>query len=338
MESVAQAKESDTGPVRRILCIDGGGILGTFPAAFLASIESELDRPIAEYFDLIAGTSTGGILAIGLGMGLTAAEVLDLYERRGPEIFGAHANPLINRALGISRTLRRVVSSKYTSDGLRTVLGAVLGNRRLGESRTRLVIPAWDPACQTVYIYKTAHHPRLKRDYKALAIDAALATSAAPTFFREHVTGESVGLIDGGVWANNPIAIAVVEAIGLLGWNASQLRVLSLGCLAETYSLPKSAGLSTIGLKLTKLFMDGQSHGAMGMAKLLTGHEHYQEAVFRIDQVVPSNKFEMDDVRMIPDLKGMGYAKARDRISVLSPVFFEQSAEPFIPEYQLMEE
>ena len=74
--------------MRRILTIDGGGIRGTFPAAFLAELEQELDRPIGSYFDLIAGTSTGGIIAIGLGMGLTAKEISRLYEEKGPAIFG----------------------------------------------------------------------------------------------------------------------------------------------------------------------------------------------------------------------------------------------------------
>ena len=183
------------------------------------------------------------------------------------------------------------------------MLHDVLDDKRLGESKTRLVIPAWNPACQAVYIYKTAHHERLTTDYKALALDAALATSAAPTYFKEYVRGDGVGLIDGGIWANNPIAIAVVEAVGLLGWNPSQLRVLSLGCLSETYSVPKAAGWGTLVSKVKTLFMDGQSHGAMGIAKLLTGHEHYQEIIHRIDQVVPYNKYHMDDIRLIPTSK-----------------------------------
>ena len=76
------------GQIRRILSIDGGGIKGTMPAAFLAGLEEELGQPIGRYFDLIAGTSTGGIIALGLGLGRTAKELLDLYERRGPLIFG----------------------------------------------------------------------------------------------------------------------------------------------------------------------------------------------------------------------------------------------------------
>ena len=69
---------------RRLLCIDGGGILGTFPAAFLAELEQHLDRPIGSYFDLIAGTSTGGIIGVGLALGHSASEILGLYESRGP--------------------------------------------------------------------------------------------------------------------------------------------------------------------------------------------------------------------------------------------------------------
>lgn len=74
--------------VRRILSIDGGGVLGTFPASFLAELEEKIDKPIGSYFDLIVGTSTGGIIAIALGLGHKASEILELYEQHGPRIFG----------------------------------------------------------------------------------------------------------------------------------------------------------------------------------------------------------------------------------------------------------
>jgi patatin-like phospholipase/acyl hydrolase len=73
--------------MRRILTIDGGGIKGVFPAAFLATLENELGAPIGDYFDLIAGTSTGGIIAMGLGLGLTARELHGLYRDAGRRIF-----------------------------------------------------------------------------------------------------------------------------------------------------------------------------------------------------------------------------------------------------------
>ena len=200
------------------------------------------------------------------------------------------------------------------------------------------MVPAWNPVAQSVYIYKTAHHQRLKTDFRSLAVDAALATAAAPTYFRQHVTQHDVGLLDGGVWANNPVAIAVVEAIGVLGWAPESLHVLSLGCLEETYTVPKWAGLGTLGAKAIKLFMDGQSHGAMGMAKLLTGHEHDRNAVYRINHTVPYNAYPMDDSRTIQDLKGLGHSKGRDRLPVLEPVFFDVPAENFTPVYQLSED
>jgi patatin-like phospholipase/acyl hydrolase len=87
--SVLDVSMGNEEPIRRILTIDGGGIVGTFPAAFLAALEDNLGKgPIGQYFDLIVGTSTGGIIALGLAMGLPAAEVLRLYEEQGPTIFG----------------------------------------------------------------------------------------------------------------------------------------------------------------------------------------------------------------------------------------------------------
>ena len=326
-------------PMRRILCIDGGGILGTFPAAFLAGLEQHLQgRPIGSYFDLIAGTSTGGIIAIGLAMGLRASDLLDLYEKRGPEIFGQGRGTVADFIFDKLRLGRQLVVNKHDSDPLRKVLTDTLGSKCIGAARTRLLIPAWNPVARTVYIYKTAHHARLRNDYKSLAVDAAMATAAAPTYFRQHITQHAVGLTDGGTWANNPTALAVVEAITMLGWPRESLHVLSLGCLEETYTISKRAGIGTLGSKIIKLFMDGQSHGAMGIAKLLTGHEHERTAIHRINHAVPYNAYKMDDTRVIQDLKGLGFSFARDRQPVLDPVFFSHPAEAFTPVYVLDQE
>jgi patatin-like phospholipase/acyl hydrolase len=320
---------------RRILCIDGGGILGTFPAAFLAGLEQHLNRPIGSYFDLIAGTSTGGIIAIGLAMGLRASDLLKLYEKHGFEIFGDGPSSMANYVHRKIRAVRWCYRRKHDPGPLRAVLHEALGDKRIGDARTRLVIPAWNPVARSVYIYKTAHHSRLRNDYKSSAVDAALATAAAPTYFPQHITEHAVGLVDGGIWANNPVAIAVVEAITLLGWPGNSLHVLSLGCLEETYTIPKWVGIGTLGTKLVKLFMDGQSHGSMGIAKLLTGHEHERTAIYRINHVVPYNTYKMDDSRVVQDLKGLGHSFARDRQAILDPVFFTGPAEAFEPVYAL---
>jgi hypothetical protein len=324
-------------PVRRILCLDGGGIMGTQPASFLAALEDGLARPIGAYFDLIAGTSTGGILAIGLALGLPARRLLQLYVERGPLIFGQAGQRLPASLARLWRSVRHVVAPKHDADLLRRELEAVLGQRRIGEAQTRLLVPAWDPSYRSVYIFKTAHHPRLKTDYDRLALDAAMATAAAPTYFRRHVTADQVGLLDGGVWANNPIALAVVEAIALLGWPGSSLRILSLGCVNEVYAIGASPGWGTLAKDMARLFMDGQSRGALGMAKLLTGHEHEHDAIFRCCPDAPKDFFRLDDTRRIAELQGMGAAAARKERPRLEPVFFQHPAERFEPVYKIKE-
>ena len=328
-------KENDGIEKKRILCIDGGGVLGTFPAAFLAELEKHLDHPVGKYFDLIAGSSTGGIIALGLGMGISAAEMLKFYEKRSCEVFGKDHGALISFLLRKIQGVKWCFLRKYNSESLRTILHDVFGGKRIGEAKTRLVIPAWNPVANSVYIYKTAHHPRLKTDYKSSVVDTALATSAAPSYFRQHVTQHGVGLIDGGIWANNPVAIAVVEAISMLNWPRESLRVLSLGCLEETYNIPKYAGLGTLNSKIINLFIDGQSQGAMGMAKLLTGHEHENTAIYRVNQTVPYNTYKIDNAKTIQDLKGLGHSKGRSWQPDLESIFFDKPVEAFKPYYKL---
>ncbi len=323
--------------IRRILSIDGGGILGTFPVAVLAELEQNLEQPIVSYFDLIAGTSTGGILAIGLNMGLSASELLDFYEKRSYEIFGQNNGKFANALCRYLQGLHWIYRSKYRSDVLRNVLKDALGDKIIGDAKTRMIIPAWNSVAQGVYIYKTAHHKKYKTDHKSLALDAALATSAAPTYFASHITQQDASLLDGGIWANNPIAIATVEAIAVLGWPRESLRILSLGCLKEAYSIPKRAGLGNLGPKIITLTMDGQSQGAMGIAKLLTGHKFDRTAIFRIDHTVPFSAYKMDDTSVVQDLKGLGHAIARERLPELEPIFFQELAEKFLPVHELNE-
>ena len=193
----------------RILSLDGGGIKGTFSAAFLATLEELTGKSVVRHFDLIAGTSTGGIIALALGLGLPAQEVLGFYLEHGPKIFPVTG---IRR-----RAFRHWVRSKHRVDALRTAVSEILGDRRLGESQTRLVIPAFDAVSGDIRLFKTAHHPRFKLDYRELASDIALATSAAPTYFPVFHSGDGGRFMDGGIWANNPTAVAVTEAVGVLG-------------------------------------------------------------------------------------------------------------------------
>jgi len=322
-----------TSPIYKILSLDGGGIRGMFPAAFLAKLEEHLDAPISSYFDLIAGTSGGGIIAIGLGLGLSAKDIMTLYELHGRAIFDQQHGRLRNSIRQWLRGARHWINTKYSSQPLKDALIEILGDRKLGESQTRLVIPAWHPMLERVYIYKTAHHPRLETDYKSLAVDAAMATAAAPTFFRPHLTTDAIELVDGGVWANNPIGVAVIEAIGTLNWPRDRIKILSVGTTNDVQGPSPLSGKLSMASSLARLFLAGQSHSALGTAKIVTGHGHNHTAIWRIDQSAPLGRYTMDDTARIEEIKNRAFAEAREQLPGLRRHFFDRLAKPFLPFY-----
>lgn len=306
---------------RKILTIDGGGIKGLFPASFLASIEEKIEGNISEYFDLIVGTSTGGIIALGLGLGFSAKEIQEFYEIYGPEIF--KGNPFL-------KFFQKFVSTKYTNKGLKKALDETFGTRKLGESKNRLVIPSFNLETGEVYVYKTAHHTRFQRDYEELAVHVALATSAAPTFFPVHYTSSGVPLVDGGLWANNPMGMAAVEALGVLQWPNDSIKILSIGCTTEAFKSRRNGGQLPWAPKIADIFMASQSSSSLGTAQLLVGHTN----VKRVNPVVPSGKYGLDTFKEIQSLKGLGASEARKELPNISD-FFLKKVEPFIPEYIL---
>ena len=154
--------------MRRVLSIDGGGIKGALPASFLATIEESTGERINDHFDLIAGTSTGGIIALGLGLGFTASAIRDFYLDDGPKIFST---------FGAFASLRQLRRAKYDPDPLRDALMRIFGDRLLGGSQTRLIIPAFDSTLGSVRVFKTSHHPRLEIDHRMKVIDVAMATA-----------------------------------------------------------------------------------------------------------------------------------------------------------------
>ena len=298
------------------MAIDGGGIKGVFPASFLAAVEDSIQDNVSNYFDLIVGTSTGGIIALGLGLGLSAREILAFYEEFGPRIFTD------NHRLGWFKP-------KYNSTPLREALETCFENMKLGDSHKRLVIPSLNLENGEVYIFKTAHHPRLQLDFRQKAVDVALAATAAPTYFPTHQLPTGTPLIDGGLWANNPVGMAVVEAISVLEWPMNSLKVLSLGCTTEPLNINQGRnnprGLSYWIRKLFDVFMHAQSHSSLGTARLLVGHDN----VIRIDPGMPQGRFSLDGTEEICSLKGLGNSEARHALPTLREVFLRIPAEPF---------
>lgn len=280
------ADHHDDDPHRfQILALDGGGVRGIFTAALLAGIEQDTGHSVLEHFDRVVGTSTGGIVALGLGAGLTPLEILEFYVSENRRIFA-------NRMRW--RLARQPFVAKYRATALKAALQRTFGEKLLGESVVPLVIPSFNLGENDVYLFKTPHHERLKRDYRVPMWAVAMATSAAPTYFPAFcLPDEHVRLIDGGVWANNPAMVGVTEAISMFDRQLVDLRVLSLGTTSELKlgrSRLNNAGLLGWGLSAVNVLLDGQSAAAFKQTQHLVGVDH----AHRLDPLAPRELASLD--------------------------------------------
>jgi hypothetical protein len=250
----------------QVLALDGGGVRGIFTAALLAGLEEDTGRKVLDHFDLVVGTSTGGIVALGLGVGLTPRRILDIYLDENRKIF---ANPLR------WRILRRPFVAKYRPKRLQAAVQRTFGETLLGESAVPLVIPSFNLGENDLYLFKTPHHERLKRDHRVPMWAVAMATCAAPTYFPAfQLPGAHVRLIDGGVWASNPAMVGVTEAVSMFGQPPECVRVLSLGTTSRMKlgrSELNNGGLLRWGFNAANVFLDGQSAGAFAQVQHLVG-------------------------------------------------------------------
>ncbi|HEV2671235.1 MAG TPA: patatin-like phospholipase family protein [Gemmatimonadales bacterium] len=202
----------------RILSIDGGGIRGIIPAMVLAELEHRTGRPTCELFDFIAGTSTGGILALALtkpdGAGKpawSAAQLIELYEREGSTIF----SPAWHRWLIIG-FLYDLFFVRYSARHIEQVMRRYFGDTRLSEASVPLLITAYELHKRDPWLFKSEQAKR-KDDHDFPMWQAARATAAAPTYFPPLRLPAPppygwYALIDGGVYAQNPAMSAYVEA------------------------------------------------------------------------------------------------------------------------------
>lgn len=315
----------------RILAIDGGGIRGIFPAAVLAGLERRFTGgiSIARYFDLIAGTSTGGILALGFGAGYPATELLKLYVERGNEVFPPYPENWLGRLLRRIAALRQYVLYSYDTVGLERLLSEVLQKRKIGDSGNRLLIPSFEGRHSEVYVFKTPHHGDFVTDLHESMITAALATAAAPTYFRPYMKGGYVH-VDGGVWANNPAMLALVEALTSFDVRREDIRLFSLGCGDEPFIVTKRQirwGGILPWRRIIFAAMRLQSLNAVNQARLLIGPER----VIRLDAPAEPG-IGMDDWRRACAL----LPGAADRALVsegaqIAAMFLESEAEPYVP-------
>jgi len=303
-----------------------------FPAAALAALERAYTggRSIADFFDLIAGTSTGGILALGLGARLSAAKLLDLCVARGCEIFPPFSDNRLGRIRAWLRDQWQYARYIYDSEALRHLLTEQLGERLFGESRSRLCIPAFEGRHSEVFVFKTPHNRDYKTDRFERMVDVALATAAAPTYFKP-LAHNSYTLVDGGVWANNPIMLAVIEALICFNIGPDQIDVLSLGCGVDRYVVSQ-AEIANGGIwhwkKIMGAAMRLQSLAATNQARLLLGPPQ----VMRIEPPEFTPPIRMDDWRrsvaaLLPAAERALAASGSD----IAQIFLREPASEYVP-------
>jgi patatin-like phospholipase/acyl hydrolase len=275
---------SDRSSSYRILALDGGGIRGLMTAIWLERLESELGRPIREDFDLIAGTSTGGIIACGLVAGLPASRMVSLYRDRGRDIFPAAPSRLWNR---LGRIFSEGPSApKYSDEGLARVLKQVFEDRRLAEvpKGKLLLVTSYDTEARNPLVLKST-----KREHENLRLwEVAKATSSAPTFFPAHVLtlgDRQIPLIDGGVVANNPTACAIAEAVRMnealpeTGCRLADFVVASFGTGDTTRPISakeaREWGVLEWALPIIEVLMDGANDAVDYVSSFLVPKDRY---------------------------------------------------------------
>lgn len=214
----------------QILALSGGGFRGLYTARILADIEQSIGEPVARRFDLIAGTSIGGILALALACEIPASRMVNLFERHGADIFRKR------------RSLIGMLRASYDPTPLRNLLSedGLFGARVLGGCKHRVIIPSINYSSGQPVLFKTPHAAKLIRDHAFRLVDIALATSAAPTYFPRHVFDNNQ-YVDGGLFANAPGLLALHEAETVLGWTVSNVHLLSIGTMSSLFTVnPKN--------------------------------------------------------------------------------------------------
>lgn len=227
-QDLPEADREDDQPFY-VLALSGGGFRGLYTATILKELEAAFGSPLARHFDLICGTSVGGLLALGLGAEIEAAKLCAKFEENGEKIFDSQN---IGRKL-----VGRWTCARHDGNGLKETVNEILEDRLFGDMRHRILIPTVNFTTGLAATLKTPHHPRLERDWKWKAVDVALATTAAPTYF--PLFQNEVGTFcDGGLVANAPGLLGLHEAKHLLGVKPNRVRVLSVGTLSCGFTMP----------------------------------------------------------------------------------------------------
>ncbi|MGA1872994.1 MAG: CBASS cGAMP-activated phospholipase [Thermoplasmatota archaeon] len=296
----------------KVLSIDGGGMRGVIPCMVLKDIEEITGDRISDLFDLIGGTSTGGLITLGLTKPgakgrpeFSAKDILELYEKHGTRIFHRSVWRKIESAWSL-------LDEKYSTKGLDEVLEEYFGDARLRDSVKPVIIPSYEIESRCAWFFRS-ERAKVSRSYDFLMKEVARAASAAPTYFQPaKLMAEGdldyYALIDGGVFANNPSLCTYVEARTLFP-EAEDILFLSLGTGELTrrisYDEAKGWGLANWAHPILNVMFDGQSDTVDYQMEKLLQHSGSRRRYFRFQTRLDSGMDDLDDAseENIHDLK-----------------------------------
>ncbi len=353
MTTEEQTPNLEQGHPIKVLSLNGGGVRGLYTITLLANLEALIEKrekrenvKIGEYFDLIAGTSIGGILALGLASGKSARELQDAFEANAQKIFPTKRF----KKKQWWNLLRRSI---YDSEPLyETVKNMIAEDLKFEDLKTRVMITSVNLSTGKPKFFKTPHNPNFTFDREIRLIDAAMATSAAPTYFKPHYI-EKLGhyFADGGLVANNPSFVGIREVLidmknDFPNAKPEDVHVLNIGTLSEDYCvspavLSKNCGkgylsLWNMGERIVLTTMTANQHLQRFMLlrefKALNIEKNYVE----IDETIPNeaaSEITLDNASesSLQSLRGMGRKLGLERYSEDPELrkFFVNPAKPF---------
>ena len=296
----------------KILCIDGGGIRGVFALAILQAIEAEFDRPIGELFDVIAGTSTGAIIAASVALKKDMSEVLESYQTYGVKIFVPQSK------VGLFKT---VYSDRY----LRKFFKKAFGEATLRDIEKPLLIPAVDITHGKPFVHRSNYGYQGDSDLSTKLWDAVLSSCSAPIYFPPNNVNNRYLSIDGGLWANNPSLVCLTEAIHFFRKDMQDIKILSLGTGNQKIDftldnqkywgvkewLPFHLSSMKVTPKLLDLALNLSSESVTYHCQLLL-RENYLRINEQLGEEVPFDEIEAID--LLIELGKLVYKKNREEI------------------------
>jgi patatin-like phospholipase/acyl hydrolase len=321
----------------RVLSLNGGGVRGLFTISVLAQIERNIenrtsakDVKIGDYFDLITGTSIGGILALGLASGKSARDLEPVFFENALKIFPPQKD-------GFKKLVKQIFSPLYDSKPLyKTVVSMIGTDSTFNDLQRRVLIPAINLSTGKPQFFKTPHNPDFTRDGVLKLSDAAMATSAAPTYFAPHYCEDLTAYFaDGGLVANNPSFIGLHEVLRDMKSDfpdatVKDVRILNVGTLANDYCISpkllmknKKGGYGTLwggGQKLVLTTMTANQHLHQNMLKRELATHNAESNYVYLDDSIPNeaaSDITLDNASLasLQNLKSRGIQLATEEFS-----------------------